>query len=185
MNHHFVTDNSFLLSGLRGSGLIQKRDITFHHIKDDVNNLTPSLGDVVALSIKNVLLRKRVLRYLGRQKYRIILLLKMNPIYNNSCNKKFPWLISETTSLDELRSILDKAAQAENIYREISENEAFIIRSLCDGNSMPQLNILMGLSEKYVYRLRSNLISEYKLQGHNAMTTLICRDVITLSKVTS
>lgn len=182
MNYFFVSDNRFYLTGLQRQKILQAKNVVFQNAKEIFHNDKLSSGDVVALYITDVLLRGNILRRLNEIGCRVILLLKMIPQHEYVYNGRFPWLISDKISAENLFFTMESAGRSVFLRRSISENEAFIIRSLCNGYSILQLNELTGLSDKYIYSLRRNLISNYNLQGHNAATTLVCRDIIRLSR---
>lgn len=181
MNYHFVSDDSFFLSGVSVIKLFGRKQLFLHHASLLSDEKYPRSGDIVVLNIADIIRRKQILLEPWVAYCRVIILLRMKNEGRCQTLGRFPWVIPASIRLHTLEYILSCAATCEPITRGITKAQQRLFHYLCRGYSFPLLEKKMKVTAKYLYALKLSTMKKYGLSDGHAAGVLFCRDVTGIS----
>lgn len=181
MNIHIVSDNSFFLLGIEET-LVKQGDYKFKLLNiddcaDDYNKFfLPVPGDIIIVSVKNLLLRERIMQMPIIKYCRVMLMLSV-PI-RSMIRVYYPWLIRKDINVRELFMLINKAKKISSCLDYTSEKTKVIFKSLASGLKIEDVSSNSMLPVKHLYQVKRNIIKRYGLHHCNSIGVLICRDII-------
>ena len=178
MNYHFISDDSFILPGIRHITSDLDIKASFYKTDEGQKSFAPQPGDVVCIIVDNAHLRSRLLRNPVLARCRLIVMLDI-PLTVSRLTY-FPWILPKNISVKAFTDIFQKVPRSSVRRKEVSRSTLDLFEELCNGKSAASISGGSRNSMKAVYRVKRNIFHEYGLLNCNSVGILICRDILSL-----
>lgn len=182
MDYHFISDDSFILPGIKSISDGLCINAFLYKIGDEeekTNNFYfPQPGDVVCIIVTNASLRGRLLRNPMLARCRLIVMLDI-PLTPSRLTH-FPWLLPKNLSVKAFTDMIQKAQRTGVFRKKVSDRTLALFEELCNGKSAANISGDTQSSTKAIYRIKRNVFHEYGLLNCNSVGILICRDILSL-----
>lgn len=177
MRSHFISDDSFFLTGAREIKATGRRKCFQHHTDTLPAGIHPQYGDIVVVNITDIARRQQILLSPWVAYCRVIILLRTKNDGQHQTRGHFPWIIPAGIRLHALESVLSRAAGCEPVIRGISRGQQQLFHYLCHGYSPAFLEKIMKVPAKHLYALKLRTLKKYGLSNGHAVGVLLCRDL--------
>lgn len=177
MKVYFISDDSYFLLGVK-MGVVRNVNVPIEliNITKGINHFSPYPGDIVLIAIDDINQRESLMRSPSIINCRVILMVNIpiRPVKR----RVYPWVIHKKTGLRELLLLINKAAITERHTDIVSEKVKHVFAFLGKGVHVNEVSEHFRTSDKYVYRVKRDLLIKYGVYRCNAIGILICRDVL-------
>lgn len=178
MNYHFITDDRFILPGIRHIISVLALRASFYKAHEGHRLFAPQPGDVVCIIVNNVHLRSRLLRNPVLARCRLMVMLDV-PLTVSPLTY-FPWILPKNLSIKAFTNIIQKAPRSCVWRKDVSRSTLALFEELCNGKSAASISGESRNAIKAIYRIKRNVFHEYGLLNCNSVGILLCRDILSM-----
>lgn len=178
MNYHFISDDSFILPGIRHVISELELRASIYKAGEGQKLFAPQPGDVVCIIVNHAHLRSRLLRNPVLARCRLIVMLDI-PLTVSRLTY-FPWILPKNLSVKAFTDILQKVPRSCVRRKEVSRSTLAMFDDLCKGKSAATISDGSRSAMKTIYRIKRNVFHEYGLLNCNSVGILLCRDILSM-----
>ena len=182
MNYHFISDDNYIIPGIRY--IVEDIGVTafFHNVSEtraqDSELFLPQSGDVVCIIVNNTHIRSRLLRNPALSRCRLLIMLDI-PLIPSPLTH-FPWLLPKNTSMKDFADVHQIAARTLVFRKAVTRDIQVLFDELGNGKSPASLSGGSRTDMQSVYRIKRNVFREFGLMNCNSAGILLCRDIFAM-----
>ncbi|WP_049101627.1 hypothetical protein [Klebsiella oxytoca] len=175
----FISDDNWFLQGVKElENVINHKLHLLNPCECSLNIDIVQNDDLFILNISNQKMRYKILNCREFHKCRGIVLTSHEKSKKVKNIENFPWIISDRINMNDISILLDNASDTKFNLKNVHPFEQEVFLRLNEGFPIRKIAALLGVTSKYIYSLKINLLKNCGLTSTHPGVVVLYKDIM-------